>query len=83
MALSSASPSDASAKPLRLQAPHPDLTVSEQLQELASICKSNNIETFDVYGDFSSTPKESFLRKFETEVAAELGKEDAVFMPSG
>lgn len=73
-------------KPLRLQAPHPDLTPSEHLHELAFICKVNGIESWDVYGDFLGTPNSdgsSFLRSFEAEMAAEFGKEDAVFMPSG
>jgi len=42
-----------------------------------------NVAKFDVYGDFSETPATSYLRRFEAQVAGDLGKEDALFVPSG
>jgi threonine aldolase len=80
---------------IKLQSPHPDLSPSERMEELATICQQHNIDTWDVYGDFyetsgsGSSPKDnsksgkSFLRNFELEIANEFGKDDAVFMPSG
>lgn len=59
------------------------LTPAEDLAALAAACTELGVETHDVYGDFGATPETSWLRRFEAEVAAELGMEDAVFMPSG
>ena len=42
-----------------------------------------NIATFDVYGDYNELPATSYLRRFEAQVAGDLGKEDALFVPSG
>jgi len=53
------------------------------MKTLTNNCNLLGIETIDVYGDFNSTVGNSYLRTFEAEVAGSLGKEDAVFMPSG
>ena len=60
---------------------HAELTPSEALAQLSESCLDLGISRFDVYGDFDD--KSSYLRKFESEIAAEFGKEGAVFMPSG
>ena len=69
--------------PPNLQAQHAALAPAETLQQLSDSCKDLNISSFDVYGDFHRDESESFLRRFESELAQEFGKEDAVFMPSG
>ena len=66
-----------------LQAQHPPQTPSQMLRDLAQFCDENDIDTFDVYGDFAASPDASYLRRFEAEVARELGMDDGVFMPSG
>lgn len=69
--------------PSNLQAQHASLAPAEALQQLIDSCKDLNISSFDVYGDFHLDESKSFLRRFESELAEEFGKEDAVFMPSG
>ena len=66
-----------------LQAPHPEISPAERLRQIAADCERYGITTSDVYGDFHLTHTKSFLRSFERNVALELNKEDAVFMPSG
>jgi len=67
-----------------LQTPHPIRSPSEKLESLARACEILGIDDFDVYGDFTANPPDtSHLRRFENELAEVLGKEDAVFMPSG
>jgi len=67
-----------------LQAQHPPQTPSQMLDDLARFCDANGIEAFDVYGDFgAAAAPSSYLRRFEAEVARELGMDDGVFMPSG
>ncbi len=56
---------------------------SETLASLSEACKSLDVESFDVYGDYQSSTEESFLRQFESEVAHCFGKEDALFCLSG
>ena len=51
--------------------------------DLSAAAAELGVAAFDVYGDFAKDPTSSWLRAFESEVAADLGKEDAVFMPSG
>jgi len=68
---------------ISLQAPHFELSPAETLRNLADDCDRLGIDKFDVYGDFSSSCNESFLRTFEAEVALEFQQDDAVFMPSG
>lgn len=70
-------------EPVDLQSQHPRVSPSQTLRSLAQFCDDNDIETFDVYGDFHLTQDTSYLRQFESEVAACFGKDDAVFMPSG
>lgn len=53
------------------------------LLSLSAFCRERGIESFDVYGDFNSLASESYLSKFEQDVAAHFGKEDAVFCISG
>ncbi|GAX27195.1 hypothetical protein FisN_13Lh253 [Fistulifera solaris] len=69
------------AKPLLLQSPHAVLSPAATFRQSADFCEANDVNEFDVYGDFSS--HETYLRRFEQKLALELGKEDAVFMPSG
>lgn len=59
------------------------LAPADIFQRLSEQCRTLNISACDVYGDNSGTPNTSSLRTFEAEVAAFLGKEDAVFLPSG
>lgn len=68
---------------INLQSQHADLTPAETLQAITESCIDLGISTFDVYGDFSLDDSKSYLRQFESEIAQEFGKEDAVFMPSG
>jgi threonine aldolase len=69
---------------IRLQGAHPELSPTVRFRELASICAEHAIDSWDVYGDFQKSPaSDSFLRRFEAEVAKEFGKQDVVFMPSG
>jgi len=66
---------------------------AQTLHDLATFCENDGIDTFDVYGDFSSSKTSSsshseeeassYLRAFESEIATTFGKQDAVFMPSG
>jgi threonine aldolase len=56
---------------------------SDTFLQLSLDCESLDINSQDLYGDFSLTPEESWLRRFEQEVAASLGYADAIFMPSG
>lgn len=58
---------------------------AETLRELAEFCQDETIDRWDVYGDFdaSQDASSSFLRRFEAELAQELNKEDALFLPSG
>jgi threonine aldolase len=73
----------ASVKVLNLQNQHPELKPAETLGRLQDACSNLNISQWDVYGDFHLDSQSSYLRRFEAEVAAELGKQDAVFLPSG
>jgi len=65
----------------KLQEYHKRLPPAEELEKLAEACRVLGIDEWDMYGDFHKS--NSFLREFESTIAAELGKEDAVFMPSG
>ena len=53
------------------------------LSSLSDACKRLGVDAFDVYGDFESDATNSYLRKFESEVAHHFGKEDGVFCLSG
>ena len=66
-----------------LQNPHPEHSPAEIFHELSKDCEKYGIDSFDVYGDFDTKEDSSFLRRFEAELAEEMGMEDAVFMPSG
>jgi len=66
-----------------LQSQHRVLSPAETMRSIATSCEELGIDTFDMYGDFSADANSSYIRKFEAEVAAEFGKDDAVFMPSG
>lgn len=67
-----------------LQSQHFPRNPSDTLLQLSKACDELGIDAFDVYGDFAEESKtNSYLRKFESEVADLFGKEDAVFMPSG
>lgn len=54
---------------------HPQLTMAEQLRQLADSIEPQ--EQRDVYG------KGSLIEQFEQEVARRLGKEAAIFLPTG
>lgn len=49
----------------------------------ASLVTELEIEKQDYYGDFAFSSNDSWLRKFENEVSAHIGKDDAIFLPSG
>jgi threonine aldolase len=66
---------------IKLQTPHPTLTPQQTLETLAKQCAELGATNWDVYGDFEDS--QSYLRRFEAEVAQEFQKEDAIFMPSG
>jgi threonine aldolase len=69
---------------VHLQRPHVLRSPAETLRYLAQECERFGIDAFDVYGDFDADAAEdSFLKRFESEIAQEFGLEDAVFMPSG
>lgn len=65
-----------------LQTYHPVLTPSDRLRHLADY-SNDELQDWDVYGDFDQTAESSYLRDFESELATELCMEDGVFMPSG
>lgn len=50
---------------------------------LAAACHDLSIASFETYGDYGKTSSTSWYRSFEAEVAAHLGKPDALFLPSG
>lgn len=56
---------------------------AETLASLSDACETLGIDTFDVYGDFDSDEEQSYLRRFEAEVAQTFGMEDGVFCLSG
>lgn len=51
--------------------------------EQAEICEELGISQQDVYGDFAHEQSSSWLKRFEKVVADHLGKDDAIFLPSG
>jgi threonine aldolase len=55
----------------------------ETCLELAQACNTLQINNQDTYGDYSLAPDQSWLRKFENEVASLFGYEDGLFLPSG
>ena len=76
-----------SSSSVNLQLPHIERGPADTLKYLAHQCECLGVHKFDVYGDFptddASVENTSFLRTLEQEIAAEFGKEDAIFMPSG
>lgn len=68
---------------LSLQLPHASAPPADALREVAQECDELEISSWDVYGDYALNETTSYLRKFERQVAGDLGKQDAVFMPSG
>lgn len=56
---------------------------ADTFASLSEACQRLGIDAFDVYGDFDSDEKQSYLRQFEAEVAHYFGKEDGVFCLSG
>jgi threonine aldolase len=84
LAASTTTPRSAAGTPIiKLQQPHHVLSPGETLRQLAEQCDELGITDWDSYGDFHLTAENSFLRRFEAELAHEFQKEDAVFMPSG
>ena len=68
---------------INLQRFHVERSPSESLAHLSKSCERLGVTDWDAYGDFDKTADASFLRRFEAEVAQELGVEDSVVMPSG
>jgi hypothetical protein len=68
---------------VRLFQARPPLDPVSFFQELAVKSVELGVTKQDIYGDFNLAPEISSLRQFEAEVAAYLGKEDALFVPSG
>ena len=65
-----------------------DLTASRSsrspavaLSELSSTCEELGITTWDMYGDFASS--DSWINRFQDEVASHLHKSAGLFVPSG
>lgn len=71
----------AAASTSSLQTHHFRNTPAETLRDLATACDRLGVTNWDVYGDFNTA--DSYLRRFESELADEFGMDDAVFMPSG
>lgn len=69
---------------VELQTARFPLPPAEVFNNCAKQAKELGIEAWDSYGDFAdATGDTSWLRKFELEVARDLGKEDAISLPSG
>lgn len=58
-------------------------TPQETFLTLAEHCATFDITKQDVYGDFSIPADVSWLQRFESELAEAVGKEAALFLPSG
>lgn len=54
----------------------PRISPADQLRDLADECAALNVQMCDVYGDFEASPHQSYLRRFESEIASTFGKED-------
>lgn len=54
-------------------------------QECSVFCDSKGLTqvSWDMYGDYQLNQESSWLRRFESDVAIRLGKEDAIFLMSG
>lgn len=70
-------------EPIDLTASRAPRSPAEAFADLSQKATALGVSVFDVYGDYGKDPSSSWLRAFEAEVAADLAKEDAVFMPSG
>ena len=68
---------------INLQRFHVERSPTETLEYLSQESQRLGVDAFDAYGDFEKDPESSYLRRFEAELAEELGMEDAVVMPSG
>lgn len=75
--------SDTNTPVINLYQARATLSPRETLTNLARDCDVLGVTAADVYGDFPATAATSSLRAFEAEVASYLGKEDAMFLPSG
>ncbi|CAK4684666.1 hypothetical protein LEN26_018521 [Aphanomyces euteiches] len=67
--------------PIELSRPHPPKTPAEVLAQLSADAVELGVTTQDFYGDFNNSA--SWLRQFQAEVAARVGKPRALFVPSG
>ncbi len=54
----------------------PRISPADQLLALSTECTKLNIQACDMYGDFDATPEQSYLRRFEAEIAGTFEKED-------
>jgi threonine aldolase len=81
--LTSLQQQDPPAPLVRLQDPHPFATPTQRLRQLAQVCDTEGIDTWDVYGDYKRTLETSLVRRLEYTVAHECGMADAVWVPSG
>ena len=72
-----------SSTPIELVLSRTVLSPKDTFLQLADQCDALGISSFDIYGDASTDISQSWLRRFEKEVADRLGHEEAVFMCSG
>jgi len=52
------------------------VTPEELLLNLSRSCATLGVSTCDVYGDYEQSPEQSYLRRFEKEVADAFGKDE-------
>ncbi|RHZ01139.1 hypothetical protein DYB37_002715 [Aphanomyces astaci] len=71
------------APSVTLSSAHKPKSPAEVLSQLSEDALSLGVTSFDVYGDFNTSSSPSWLRTFQAEVAARLGKPRALFVPSG
>ena len=52
------------------------VTPEELLLNLSRSCAALGVTTCDVYGDYEQSTEQSYLRRFEKEVASAFGKDE-------
>lgn len=70
-------------KEINLSLPRQPIMPSEFFSQLSVLCETLGVDKSDVYGDFNETEETSPLRRFESEIASYLHKQDALYVPSG
>ena len=58
-------------------------TPQETFLSLAEHCDTLGVTQQDVYGDYSAAPGATWLGRFEEELSEAVGKQRAIFLPSG